>query len=186
MGMQVSEVVKVSTFVAPLNSSEPFEALDACHREVIEALQRMARFIDHLEDNGVDDTARAEASSLVTFFSQHARQHHADEEKHVFPSLLTSEDTELIQHVRRLQQDHGWLEEDWIELSPQLDAVSQGYSWYNIDVLRQGLGVFTALYHDHIDLEESLIYPEAKRRMAERDDAGSGRAQAEARRQPNG
>jgi hypothetical protein len=25
--------------------------------------------------------------------------------------------------------------------------------------------VFTALYHDHIALEESLIYPEAKRRQ---------------------
>jgi hypothetical protein len=68
--------------------------------------------------------------------------------------------------VLRLQQDHGWLEEDWLELEPQLQAVAHGYSWYDIDSLRHGVGVFTALYHDHIALEESLIYPEAKAHMA--------------------
>ncbi len=184
MGMQVTEV----TFVAgsiPGSASEPFEALDACHQEVMKALVRMARFVDHLDDNGVDPTAQDMAKELVLFFSQNARQHHADEERDIFPALLKSGDTDLVQHVLRLQQDHGWLEEDWIELSPQLDAVSKGYSWYDIDALRQGLAVFTELYHDHIDLEESLIYPEAKRLMAQRDDAGIGRQRAQARHQPS-
>jgi hemerythrin-like domain-containing protein len=72
---------------------------------------------------------------------------------------------ELTQHVLRLQQDHGWLEEDWLELAPHLQAVAEGYSWYELDTLRHSVGVFTALYHDHIALEESLIYPEAKRRL---------------------
>ena len=82
----------------------------------------------------------------------------------------------------RLQQDHGWLEEDWLELEPMLQAVAQGYSWYDLDMLRQATTVFTELYLDHIDLEESLIYPEAKRLMRQRPEAGSGRERAAARR----
>ena len=100
----------------------------------------------------------------------------------LFPALLACGDAELRAHVERLQQDHGWLEEDWIELAPQLQAVAQGYSWYDLDMLRAALPVFAQLYLDHIDLEESLIYPEAKRLMTQRSGAGSGRERAAARR----
>jgi hemerythrin-like domain-containing protein len=115
------------------------------------------------------------AAQVVDFFSNSAREHHAEEERVVFPPLLTSPDEQLVHHVVRLQQDHGWLEEDWIELSPQLKAVSEGYSWYDLDLLRAAIPVFTELYLDHIDLEESLIYPEAKRVLSLRTQAGSGR-----------
>ena len=107
--------------------------------------------------------AQATAKEIHAFFAGGARQHHVDEEQFVFPSLLSSGNAELVQHIQRLQQDHGWLEEDWIELSPQLQAVSEGYSWYNLDELRHSVSVFAALYHDHIGLEESLVYPEARR-----------------------
>ncbi len=54
-------------------------------------------------------------------------------------------------------------EEDWIELSPQFQAVSEAYNWYNLDELRHSVSVFAALYNDHIGLEETLVYPEARR-----------------------
>ena len=78
----------------------------------------------------------------------------------------------------RLQQDHGWLEEDWLELEPQLEAVANGYSWYDIDTLRAALPIFEQLYRDHIALEESLIYPEARRRQAVEDRAVAERSAA--------
>ena len=46
----------------------------------------------------------------------------------------------------------------------QLQAVAEGYSWYDLDALRAGVPIFTELYRDHIALEESMIYPEARRR----------------------
>jgi hemerythrin-like domain-containing protein len=160
-----------------------FEALDTAHRDVLKILDRLAELIDHLDDNGVDDRAKELAANIVRFFNEHARQHHLDEERLIFPGLLASGDVTLVQHVQRLQQDHGWLEEDWLELEPQLDAVSKGYSWYDMGMLRAALPVFKALYLDHIDLEESLIYPEAKKRMAALPEAGSGRSTAQTRRQ---
>lgn len=140
-----------------------FEALDQTHREVMAVLVEFDQLLQHLDDNGADAVAQASAKRICTFFAGTARQHHEDEEKLVFPGLLLSSDPDLVQHVRRLQQDHGWLEEDWHELSPQIEAIAQGYSWYDVAHLRAALPVFTALYHEHIALEEGVVYPAAKR-----------------------
>jgi hemerythrin-like domain-containing protein len=160
----------------------PFDALDSCHREVMKHLQVLDRLVHHLERRGVDDEARRLAKVVCEFFAETARSHHADEERSVFPALLAGSDPALVQHVHRLQQDHGWLEEDWGELSLQLSAVADGYSWYEMEALRGSVEVFTALYHDHIALEESLIYPEA-RRAVHAEFEGLGRRLSEARRE---
>jgi hemerythrin-like domain-containing protein len=139
------------------------ETLDATHQSMLDMLKALSRLLDRLEVEGIGPEARASAREICAFFDGHARQHHAAEEAHVFPALLRDADAELVQHIQRLQQDHGWLEEDWIELEPQLKAVSEGYSWYNLDELRAGVNVFTALSQDHIALEESLIYPLARK-----------------------
>ncbi|MDT7834678.1 hemerythrin domain-containing protein [Aquabacterium sp. OR-4] len=144
----------------------PLEALDRTHHSMMGVLNDLRHLVEHLEHHGVDAAARQSAKAVCAFFSGHARQHHADEEALIFPPLLRKNDPVLTQHVLRLQQDHGWLEEDWLELAPQLQAVAEGYSWYELEALRHGVGVFTTLYHEHIALEESLIYPEARRQMA--------------------
>ncbi len=143
----------------------PLDALDQTHRQMMVVLEDLKVLAGHLEEQGIDVTAREKARKICEFFAGTARTHHADEETLVFPALVRTDDPTLIQHVLRLQQDHGWLEEDWLELAPQLQAVAEGYSWYELDSLRAGIEVFTALYHDHIALEESLIYPEAKRQL---------------------
>ncbi len=157
-------------------SVPPYEQLDATHRRVLELIDRLDGLLGHLEANGPDEEARAIAREVHEFFSANARQHHADEERFIFPTLLTSGNAELVQHVQRLQQDHGWLEEDWLELAPQIEAVAGGYNWYDLPMLRTALPVFRTLYEEHIGLEESLVYPEAKRRQAALD-AGSAKRQ---------
>lgn len=144
----------------------PMEALDRTHHQMLQVLADLTTLVDHLESQGVDPAARTRAQAICRFFDDTARQHHADEETLVFPALVRKGDKALIQHVLRLQQDHGWLEEDWLELEPQLQAVAQGYSWYELDGLRAGVGVFAALYQEHIALEESMIYPAARAQMA--------------------
>ena len=122
------------------------------------------------------------ASEIVRFFSTTARQHHEDEERHVFPTLIASGDADVVDAVQRLQQDHRWLQEDWMELSPMLDAVAAGQSWYDLDALREGAEVFTALSHDHIALEESYIYPQARARLRPGERREMGREMAARRR----
>jgi hemerythrin-like domain-containing protein len=150
-------------FVRP--SMPALDALDAEHRQVMETLGDLAKLIESLDADGITPQTRASARQICDFFTTHARAHHAAEERLVFPSLLSSNDPTLVQHVLRLQQDHGWLEEDWLEIEPQLQAVATGISSYDLDMLRYALPVFEELYRDHIALEESLIYPEARRRQ---------------------
>jgi hemerythrin-like domain-containing protein len=140
--------------------------LDRCHHQMVEVLADLTQLVDRLAAQGSDAAARAQAATIWTFFATTARQHHADEETLVFPLLIQSGDPALTRHVLRLQQDHGWLEEDWLDLAPQVQAVALGYSGCDLDHLRQAAGAFSALYHDHVALEETLIYPEARRQMA--------------------
>jgi len=139
-----------------------FEALDRTHGEVVQALRELERLLDRMDADDLDADARAMARVLCGFFDGTARIHHEDEERVVFPPLLAGTDVELIQHVRRLQQDHSWLEEDWRELRPQLVAIAEGIDLHDAASLRQMACVFGALYVEHIALEESLIYPAAR------------------------
>jgi hemerythrin-like domain-containing protein len=150
----------------PVPRLPTFEALDATHREVQRTLEELQLWVEQLDPQRVTDATRAKADQICKFFDGHAREHHAAEEQHVFPSLLASGDASLVKHVQRLQQDHGWLEEDWLELQPQLRAVVEGYNWYDPEFLRAAVPVFTELYRDHIALEENIVYPESRRRQA--------------------
>lgn len=164
--------------VRPARSAAPplpgFETLDQTHRAALEMLAAFERLIDRLGEHGVDATSRAGAAEIMAFFEGPGRDHHAQEEAVVFPGLLASNDAELIHHVRRLQQDHGWIEEDWLELRPQIEGIASGFEWHDLDLLRHALPVFTALYHEHIALEEAVVYPAAKRVLAALKDRGGG------------
>ena len=151
---------------AAADPAHAFVALDACHRQVQEQLAALRAMLKRLDSHGLDRTVRETAGAAVRFFDSQARQHHQDEERVVFPPLLNSGSPELAQHVRRLQQDHGWLEENWLELQPLLAAIADGHGWVDLDLLRSVVEVFDALYEDHIALEESLVYPQARALMA--------------------
>ncbi len=165
---------------------QPFDALDACHQQVVVTLQKMDTLLDHIEAHGVDGKAQTWARDIFMFFMNTAREHHQDEERHVFPAMLNSGDAELVDAAMRLQQDHGWIEEDWLELAPQIESIAAGYNWFNLEQLRLAVPVFQALYQEHIALEESLAYPEAKARIAAWDLQGMGREMASRRRQKSG
>jgi len=169
---------------APVDDA--FDVLDACHREMVVALDKMSALIARIETAGTDAQAQSMASELLAFFSTTVRQHHEDEERHVFPRMATDSDAETVQAVLRLQQDHDWLEEDWMELSPHLAAIAAGQSWWEIDSLRNGVSVFSALLRDHIALEESLIYPQARERLQGRQRRDMGREMAARRRATRG
>jgi hemerythrin-like domain-containing protein len=143
-----------------------FEAFDHTHARIVEHLRGLERLVDHVDAEGLDAKARELARSITAFFDGSARAHHEEEERVVFPPLLAGSDVGLVQHVQRLQQDHGWLEEDWRMLRPHLAAIADGMGWNEPEVLRQGCEVFAALYLEHIALEESLVYPAARERLA--------------------
>jgi hemerythrin-like domain-containing protein len=144
-------------------ANTPFAALDECHRQIAVHLTRLDELLAHLDRHGIDEHARGEARAIEAFFSETSRGHHHDEEVKVFPALLASSDEQLVATVRMLQQDHGWIEEDWIVIAPQLRSIAAGYSWHDPAELQHAVQIFLELCREHIQLEESIIYPEARR-----------------------
>ncbi|WP_342619335.1 hemerythrin domain-containing protein [Rhodoferax sp. GW822-FHT02A01] len=147
------------TAVAPL---QPFEALDACHLQIQRTLQDLTRLARRLETGGVNEMDRKLAGDIESFFSNTSREHHAEEEAHVFPQILASGSAKLSAAVKSLQQDHGFIEENWIELAPQLRAIAEGNDWVHAEEFQHNVSTFLELLNGHIALEESLIYPESK------------------------
>jgi hemerythrin-like domain-containing protein len=158
-----------------------FGVLDDCHRRTLAALDRLEAIVDRI-DGGVDAQTRMLAAEVVRHFSITAREHHEDEERHLFPKLLANADAETEQIVLRLQQDHHWLDEDWRELAPHLDAIARGHGWYDVAFLRDGVTVFSALSRDHIALEETFLYPAARARTGALEAEAMGREMAARRR----
>ena len=143
-------------------TNRDFKGLDAYHREIVEHLDRLDALVAHLVEHGVDPRSQADARRIEAFFSETCQQHQQDEEAKVFPALMNSDDESLVATVRMLQQDHGWIEEDWLAIAPRLRTIAAGYSWYDPDELRHAVGVFLDLCREHVQLEESIIFPEAR------------------------
>lgn len=142
---------------------DDFETLDHAHRAALDMLQVFKRLVAHLDDQGLDVTAEALAAQVLAFFDGAGLHHHDDEERLVFPEIVSLGDAELDAHVRRLRQDHHWIDQDWRELAPHVKAVAEGYNGYELALLQAALPVFEALYLDHMALEETVVYPAARR-----------------------
>ncbi len=147
---------------ASLAPAAGFEAQDACHQQMLVHLAKLSELAKQIDQLGIDADAQREAGVIEVFFSDTARGHHADEEKNVFPPLLAGSDAELAALVRVLQQDHCWIEEDWLELAPQLRAIASGNNWIDSAEFQHNAEIFLALTRGHIELEEKMIYPEAR------------------------
>ncbi|MCW2310914.1 hemerythrin domain-containing protein [Rhodoferax antarcticus] len=151
----------------PVPLPDRFQALDACHQQIHEHLAELTDVLEKLQMGADESQYRQQMREIEAFFSGTAHQHHADEEKNIFPKLLASDNAELVQAVKTLQQDHGWIEQNWLELAPMLRAIANGEDWVDMAELQHSVEVFLALLHDHILLEETLIYPEAKGQFAQ-------------------
>ena len=158
-----------------------FEFLDSTHQDIQSQIKLLHALVDAIECSGLNQANRAQARRVLDYFNGEARQHHLDEEKHIFPALLASQNPEVVQATEHLIQDHGWLEENWIQIAPSLEAATGGNLWFDTMELRHALEVFEALYLDHIILEESIAYPEAKKRLIGTDTLGMGREMAKRR-----
>jgi len=139
--------------------------MDAWHAQVRGHLDRLAALATRMENETIDAEARAEACAIEAFFSGSMQAHHRIEEEGVFPSLLDSGDPELATLVHTLRQDHGWMEQNWIEVGPQLRAVAQGNHWIDPAEFMHGAEVFLELCYGHAALEETVIHPQVRERL---------------------
>lgn len=146
----------------------PFEMLFACHERVERMLELLSKLRKHLVENGWDAHAASAAADVMRYFDLAAPQHHLDEEIHVFPAVLALKNDRLDRLVYRLKQEHLEMEKLWGGVRMALDCVThanaQNWTCFS-DQDNANMDLFFTAYKDHINDEESYIYPAAAKVM---------------------
>ena len=148
----------------------PFEMLVACHERVQRSLDLMVRLQKHLIDQGQDADARQAARDVMRYFDLAAPLHHQDEELHVFPPLLSGPDTTVHALVRKLMRDHQQMESAWALARCVLLVIADGPAaqWVPLSSEQTtALDSFAALYGQHIQDEEGIVYPAAQTTLSD-------------------
>jgi len=143
----------------------PFEMLGACHERVERTLDLLERLQRHVQTHGCDAQASQAATDVMRYFDMAAPLHHQDEELHVFPAILSGTDAPAARLVRQLIAQHRQMELLWAQMREVLSGLIDNADLPPLPF--QGLDAskvaeFTAVYREHIRLEESNAYPAAQ------------------------
>ena len=147
---------------------EPFEMLHACHERVDRMLHLLQKLRSHVRANGTDEQVREAARDIMRYFDKAAPQHHLDEEMHVFPTLVGTQDERMIRLVARLQRDHQQMAARWVKARSLLEEIESGVRSRFNEADDKVLDDFAGHYADHIKAEEELAYPAANGAMDEK------------------
>lgn len=143
---------------------EPIEMLRACHDRIAHQCATLERLVAHLQTHGCDEPAREAAAAVLRYFTLAGLNHHADEERDLFPRLLATATGEDAQRaailVASMVADHREMERLWGALEPVLATLARGA----IDRLDAVLvGAFCTIYRNHIVIEENDVIALAER-----------------------
>lgn len=166
--------------------SDPTGFLSDCHRRIemfIDTLEAVAKVIDRAV---TDETERALASALQ-YFRESAPKHNADEEESLFPRLRLAQDREARSALEKL----GQLEEEHrsaARLHAEVDRLGQLYlskgslSPAEAEDFAKAVASLKAMYRQHIDIEDRVVFPVAARILSLADQASIGSEMAARRK----
>lgn len=152
-------------FSTPTASTEaPLEMLAACHIRIQHQCETLQRLADHLSVQGCDAQTQRAAVTIMRYFDTAAIDHHADEEKDLFPALLEaatgSDAIRIRQLIDQLCEEHNQLEIAWQDIRLSLQHLASGQ---DAVLAQHDVDAFTTRYADHIQREESELLPMASR-----------------------
>lgn len=147
---------------------EPIAVLRHCHTRIRKQLATLNKLLAHLPRHGADVEAQQAAHAVLRYFNDAAPLHHEDEEEDLLPQLemtASGDDASQLQAILpRLLDEHREMAALWLALDRELSTITRGQSAQlsGTDVAR-----FADLYEAHMQLEESVIAPMAKRLFSE-------------------
>ncbi|EHR72561.1 hemerythrin HHE cation binding domain-containing protein [Burkholderiales bacterium JOSHI_001] len=112
----------------PSPSSAPLEDFSHAHVGITTQLKSLGGLVDLLAPAA---RARQVAADALAFFDDVIKEHHAQEERELFPAVLSSsvrgEERDRVQAlVDRLVHEHREVEKQWAGLVPGLKNVAKG------------------------------------------------------------
>lgn len=142
----------------------PIEVLAHCHSRIRKQLATLRKLVAYLPSHGADVDAQQAAHAVLRYFNDAAQLHHEDEEDNLLPQLeatASGDDAAQLQAMLPgLLEDHRKMANLWQVLDRQLSTIAIGQSAHlsETDVTQ-----FAELYEAHMQGEESVIAPMAKR-----------------------
>ena len=141
--------------------TNPIESFSECHAGIVSHLKELDTLPALLAPAM---QARKIAAEAVRFFRSAVFEHHNEEERELFPSVLSNasegEERNKVQAiVDRLVREHRHLEAVWLKLEPELTAVATGgHAEVDVAALEQ----LVTNYQAHAKYEEDSFLPISK------------------------
>ena len=143
---------------------QPIAVLKHCHDKIRKQLTTLQNLLAHLAQHGNTADAQQAAKAVLQYFNKAAHLHHDDEEQDLMPMLqatATGDDATLLATlVPEILADHQRMDQAWLTLRPELDAIAAGTG---TQLSADGVAAYVAAYHAHMSKEEGQLAPMAKR-----------------------
>ena len=142
---------------------DPIGMLTDCHRRIEQFLKILATVVERARGRNLAGEEAAAVNAALQYFRTGGVRHTADEEESLFPRLRAARATRSLAKLDGLETDHHTAAELHNSVE-QLYAewIAQGLLPTDREQkLRSAMNRLTALYAAHIDIEESLVFPQA-------------------------
>lgn len=139
-------------------TAQPLHDFSQCHVGILNRLDQLGALPGLLDAAA---QARKTAQDALSFFRVAVFEHHSEEERELFPAVLSSASQgDESSHVKaladRLTREHRDLESRWKKLEPGLKRVAKGQ---DTDLDTIALAELVALYTAHARFEEAEYLP---------------------------
>ncbi|HVL59656.1 MAG TPA: hemerythrin domain-containing protein [Burkholderiaceae bacterium] len=176
-------MTKIPGFDSPsAGFDSPLELLAACHERIQRHCATLRRLAAHLATHGSDADARSAAEGVLRYFDTAARDHHADEERDLFPALheaLAGSDPICVRELTdALTHEHRALEAAWVRLRDPLQRIAAGEPAM---LAPADVDAPVSLYERHLEREDGELLPMAERLLDDAQLARLGQAMSERR-----
>lgn len=153
--------MSASAAVPSSADATPVDDFSNCHSGIVRQLDALADLPALLEPA---QRARTTAQQTLVFFRDVVIEHHADEERELFPAVLASaapgEERDAIQvMVDRLTAEHRQVEAQFQRLESALKKVAKGQ---DTDLSAAAVAELVRVYKGHAAFEEARFLPQAQ------------------------
>jgi hemerythrin-like domain-containing protein len=142
---------------------DPIGMLKDCHRRIERFLDILCLVVERAQARILTDEERAAVQSALRYFRVGGQRHTADEEESLFPRLRGEASSGSFDAIDRLESDHH-------DANDLHEAVDRLYSaWISAGMLRpederlllSETRRLKQLYAEHIQVEETIVFPHA-------------------------
>jgi hypothetical protein len=144
------------------SNAAPIANFSQCHAGIVSELDQLDRLPALLAPVA---QARQIATHALGFFRTAAFEHHAEEERELFPAVLASaskgeEHDKVVALVDQLTHEHRQIEATWKLLEPALKAIAKGQdSRLPVDEVATMVASLVTDYRGHAHFEEVYFLP---------------------------